>query len=165
MAIFEDMQSFFEEEHFQLRNMDNHMKHLLEIENAASKNIQTFYSKWYGINIRSLLLEAPYFDPCEQLVQDVMHVFLEGVLAYEFKLLLNYYINTIKAFGLAALNNRIQQFGYGYSNIKNKPSLILDRDLEKATSTNLGQTASQMWVLSTVLPFILAELVDTNTDR
>ena len=165
MAIFEDMQSFFEEKHFQLRNMDNHMKHLLEIENAASKNIQTFYSKWYGINTRSLLLEAPYFDPCEQLVQDVMHVFLEGVLAYEFKLLLNYYINTIKAFGLAALNNRIQQFGYGYSNIKNKPSLILDRDLEKATSTNLGQTASQMWVLSTVLPFILAELVDTNTDR
>lgn len=49
---------------------------------AASENLKTFYSKWYGINTRSLLIEAPYFDPCEQLVQDVMHVFLEGVLAY-----------------------------------------------------------------------------------
>ena len=94
-----------------------------------------------------------------------MHVFLEGVLAYEIKLLLNYYINTIKAFGLPDLNNRIQQFSYGYSNSKNKPSFILERDLEKKASTNLGQSASQMWLLSTVLPFILAEFVDTTTDQ
>lgn len=144
MAAFEDMQCLFMEEDFQLRSMENHMQQLLRMENAASENLRGFYSKHYGINARTQLLEAPYFDPCEQLVQDVMHVFLEGVLAYEIKLLLHYYINDIKAFGLAELNNRIQQFSYGYSNSKNKPSLILDRDLEKTTSTNLGQSASQM---------------------
>lgn len=94
-----------------------------------------------------------------------MHIFLEGVLAYEIKLLLNYYINTVKAFGLSYLNNRIQQSNYGYSKSKNKPSLTLERDLEKTVSTNLGQGASQMWLLSTVLPFILAEFVDTTTDQ
>ena len=165
MAAFEDMQCLFMEEDFQLRSMENHMQQLLRMENAASENLRGFYSKHYGINARTQLLEAPYFDPCEQLVQDVMHVFLEGVLAYEIKLLLHYYINDIKAFGLAELNNRIQQFNYGYSNSKNKPSLILDRDLEKTTSTNLGQSASQMWQLSTVLPFILSEFVDTSTDQ
>lgn len=165
MAEFNDMQCLFMEEDFQLRSMDNHMQQLLRIETAASENLREFYSKHYGINERTKLLEAPYFDTCEQLVQDIMHVFLEGVLAYEIKLLLNYYINTIKAFGLPDLNNRIQQFSYGYSNSKNKPSFILERDLEKKASTNLGQSASQMWLLSTVLPFILAEFVDTTTDQ
>lgn len=141
------------------------MQQLLRIENAASEYLRGFYSKHYGINVRTKLLGAPYFDPCEQLVEDVMHIFLEGVLAYEMKLLLNYYINDIKAFGLSDLNNRIQQFCYGYSNSKNRPSLILERDLEKTASTNLGQSASQMWLLSTVLPFILAEFVDTTTDQ
>ena len=91
----------------------------------------TVLFSYYGINVRTKLLGAPFFDPCGQLVEDVMHIFLEGVLAYEMKLLLNYYINDIKAFGLSDLNNRIQQFCYGYSNSKNRPSLILERDLEK----------------------------------
>lgn len=165
MANFEEMQCLFMEEDFQLRSVDSHLQQLLRIENAASEYLKGFYSKHYGINVRTKLLEAPSFDPCEQLVEDVMHIFLEGVLAYEIKLLLNYYISDIKAFGLSDLNNRIQQFCYGYSNSKNKPSLILERDLEKTASTNLGQSASQMWLLSTVLPFILAEFVDTTTDH
>ena len=165
MAKYEDMQCLFMEEDFQLRNKDNHIQHLLKMEGAASENLREFYSKHYGINVRTHLLEAPFFDPCNQLIQDVMHVFLEGVLAYEIKLLLNYFINDIKSFGLTDLNKRIQQFHYGYSNSKNKPSFILDRDLEKTASTNLGQSASQMWLLSTVLPFILAEFVDTTTDH
>lgn len=78
---------------------------------------------------------------------------------------MHYYINDIKAFGLPELNNRIQQFHYGYSNTKNKPSLFLDRGLEKTASMNLGQSASQMWLLSTVLPLILAEFVDTSSDQ
>ena len=93
-----------------------------------------------------------------------MHIFLEGLLAYEIRLLLNHYTYDIKAFQLENLNNKIQQFGYGYSHIKDKPCLILERDLEKGSSSNLGQSASQMWHLVTVLSFILAEFVDTNSD-
>lgn len=165
MANFEDMQVYFTEEDFYLRNIDEHKQHLLKLEGAASKYLKDFYSKHYGINTRTVLLEAPYFDPCEQLVQDVMHVFLEGVLAYEIRLFLNYYINEIHAFGLTVLNSRIQGFPYGFSNIKNKPAVILDKDLQLGSSTNLGQSACQMWLLSSVLPFILAEFVDIDTNR
>lgn len=165
MATFEDMQCYFTEEDFHQRNIDEHEQHLLKLEGAASKFLRDFYSKHYGINSRTVLLESPYFDPCEQLVQDVMHVFLEGVLAYEIRLLLNYYINEIKVFKLTDLNSRIQGFPYGFSNIKNKPAVILDKDLQQGSSTNMGQSASQMWLLCSVLPFILAELVDIDTDR
>ena len=157
MANFEEMQCLFVEENFQLRSKDCRLQQLLRIENEASEYLKGCYSKHYGINVRTKLLEPPFFDPCEQLVEDIIHIFLEGVLAYEIKPLLNYYINDIKAFGLPDFNNRIQQFCYGYSNSKNKPSLILERDLLKTASTNLGQSASQMWLLSTVLPFILAD--------
>lgn len=73
-----------------------------------------------------MLLESPYFDPCEQLVQDIMHVFLEGILC-EIRLLLNYCINEIKVFKLIDLNSRIQGFPYGFSNSKIKPAVILDK--------------------------------------
>ena len=138
---------------------------MLKLEGAASKFLSDIYSKYYGIKSRTALLESPYFDPCEQLAQDVMHVFLEGVLAYEIRLLLNYYINEIKVFKLTDLNSRIQGFPYGFSNIKNKPAVILHKDLQQGSSTNIGQSAPQMWLLCSVLPFILAELVDIDTDR
>lgn len=165
MATFETMQCHFSEEDFEPRNADDHEQQLLKLENSHSKYMKEFYSKHYGINRRTKLLEAPYFDACEQLIQDIMHVFLEGILAYEIKLLLNYYISEINAFGLADLNSKIQSFVYGYSNAKNKPAVILSRDLDRGASTNLGQSASQMWLLSCVLPFVLAELVETDTDR
>ena len=111
-----------------------------------------------------MLLESPYFDPCEQLVQDIMHVFLEGILC-EIRLLLNYCINEIKVFKLIDLNSRIHGFPYGFSNSKIKPALILDKGLQLGPSTNTGQSATQMWLLCSVLPFILAEFVDIDTDR
>ena len=77
-----------------------------------------------------MLLESPYFDPCEQLVQDIMHVFLEGILC-EIRLLLNYCINEIKVFKLIDLNSRIQGFPYGFSNSKIKQQLFWIRVYNK----------------------------------
>ena len=165
MATFDDMQNCFTEDEFQPRNLDEHHHFLSKLEGAASDSLKTFYSKHYGINSRTVLLEAPYFDPCEQLIQDVMHVFLEGVLGYEIELFLNYYIKEMNTFTLEKLNSRIKNFSYGYTNYKNKPAVILDKDLEKGSSTNMGQTASQMWLLSSALPLILAEFVGIDTDR
>lgn len=164
MATFEDMQCYFTEEDFHQRNIDEHKQHLLKLEGSASKCLGDFYSKHYGINSRTVLLESPYFDPCEQLVQDIMHVFLEGILC-EIRLLLNYCINEIKVFKLIDLNSRIQGFPYGFSNSKIKPAVILDKGLQQGPSTNTGQSATHMWLLCSVLPFILAEFVDIDTDR
>ena len=165
MATFEDMQTCFEEDQFELRNLDDHYYHLAKLEGASSENLKAFYSKSYGINTRTVLLESPYFNPCEQLIQDVMHVFLEGVLSYEIRFLLNYYLKEVNTFTLECLNSKIQGFSYGYSSSKDKPAVILEKDLEKGSSTNLGQSASQMWLLCFILPLILADIVDITTDR
>ena len=91
-----------------------------------------------------------------------MHVFLEGVISYELKYLLNCYIKEKGSFTLADLNNGIQGFPYGYSHIRDKPCVIKESDLERQSSSNLCQDAARMWLLAQVLPLILSSLVDTD---
>lgn len=78
MATFEDMQCYFTEEDFHQRNIDEHKQHLLKLEGSASKCLGDFYSKHYGINSRTVLLESPYFDPCEHLFKISCMSFLKG---------------------------------------------------------------------------------------
>ena len=61
-----------------LRNELDHEEQLNLIENAPTKFFKEYYSKLFGVNGRSKLEEAPYFNVCQQLPQDVMYVFLEG---------------------------------------------------------------------------------------
>ena len=53
-----------------------------------------------------------------------MHVFLEGILAYEFKYLLKYYFEEESIFNLQDLNEEIRKYPCGYSQIKKKPCFI-----------------------------------------
>lgn len=164
MATYDTMQEHFLEENFTLRCAEDHENWLTKIVNAPTTFLQKFYSKKAGINRRSKLLEAPDFDVCQQLPQDLMHIFLEGVLAYEIKYMLRYYIQQQNKFSLSDLNSKIQNFLLGYSHKKNKPAPIFERDLERESSSNLGQSASEMWLLSRILPFILHEYVDTSSE-
>lgn len=165
MASFEDMNECFTEEEFSLRNKNNHEEQLKLIENAPNKFLREYYSKLFGVNGRSGLEEAPYFNVCEQLPQDIMHVFLEGIISYELKYLLKFYIKEKGYFSLADLNREIQGFSYGYSHIKDKPCVIKEPNLERQSSSNLGQNAARMWLLTQVLPLILSSLVDTETEH
>lgn len=162
MATFETMQNHFLEEDFQLRDLPIHLKQLQKLENAPCSYLRTFFSKNYGVNRRSELLNAPFFDVCQQLPQDIMHVFLEGVVPYEIKLLLQLYIEH-GHFTMEELNNRIKHFPYGYTDIKDKPLPIRMQDLDLDSSSNLGQTATKMWLLARILPLLLIDLVDTNS--
>lgn len=123
MASFETMNECFTEEEFTLRNGLDHEEQLKLIENAPTRFLK-YYSKLFGVNGRSKLEEAPYFNVCQQLPQDVMHIFLEGVISYQLKYLLNFYIKEKGYFTLVDLNNGIQGFPYGYSHIKDKPCVI-----------------------------------------
>lgn len=154
MADFESMQECFAEEDFLTRDRENHETQLNDLENTDSKFLKEFFSKNYGINGRSALHEAPHFDVTKQLPQDLMHVLLEGIAAYELKFLLRHYLSTGEVI-LNDLNNKIQKFPYGYSEVKDKPAVIKLTDLEHSASTNLGQSAAQMWELTSILPFIL----------
>ena len=98
--------------------------------------------------------KAPYFNVTKQLPQDTMHIFLEGILSYEIKFLFNYLFDN-RGLILHYLNQEIDHFAYGYTEKNDKPAPIKEVDLEFKSSSNLGQSASQMWLLAYILPFIL----------
>ena len=79
MGGFEDIQSKFDENDFQLRDDELHDYHLGQLE--ANEGLHTHLSKEYGVNKRSVLLEAPYFSVTDHLPRDIMHVILEGALS------------------------------------------------------------------------------------
>lgn len=62
MATYEQMQEQFLEEQFTLRSKEKHEYQLQKLENAPSKYLKSYYSKAYGINTRSKILEAPHFN-------------------------------------------------------------------------------------------------------
>ena len=39
MPNFEGIQSFFEEQHYQLRSLEEYMQHLMQMEDAASEHL------------------------------------------------------------------------------------------------------------------------------
>lgn len=158
MTDWDKMQEHFTEEEFVLRNCIRHENQVKKIENAGSKYLREYFSKEYGINDRAKILEAPYFNVTKQLPQDIMHVFLEGILGYEIKFLFKYLFDT-RLLTLNDLNQNIDCFSYGYSETNDKPAPIKEIDLELKSSSNLGQSASQMWLFAQILPFILADKV------
>lgn len=165
MSTFETMQKYFEEDLFQLRDQDDHEEQLHDIENAPSQYLKDYFCKEYGINQRSILSNLPYFNVTHQLPQDIMHIFLEGILQYEIKLLLNYLMKTQGVITLDELNHAIKHFPLGYTDVKRRPIVMKHGDLEMKSSTNLGQTASTMWLLSQILPFILQNWVDHTSPQ
>ncbi len=164
-ATFETMQDGYSEEEFTLRCKEEHEEQLQRLEKAPNKFLRKYYSKLFGVNCRSHLGESPYFDMCEQFPQDIMHVFLEGVFSYELKYLLKYYMDVKKLFTLQDLNKEIQTFPFGYSHTKDKPCVIKAADLERESSSNLGQGAAKMWLLAQIMPLILSKFVDTSTEH
>jgi len=62
------------------------------------------------------------------------------------------------------LKKAVKNFPLGYSQVKDWPYPIKQTDLERSSSTNLGQTAARMWLLAAILPLILSEWVSTDDD-
>ena len=109
MTDWESMQQYFTEEEFLLWDSDWHEQQLHDIENAGSPFLEKYFSKQYGINRRSLLCNIPDFDVTKQLPQDIMHIFLEGILSYELKFLLKHYFDA-GLFTLEQLNTKLKNF-------------------------------------------------------
>lgn len=92
-----------------------------------------------------------------------MHVFLEGIIPCHLKYFLNYCISD----GLVTLqqiNNEIKAFPLGYSQKQDRPVFIKETDLDQKSSTNIGQTASQMHLLAYILPFVLQKYGNMEND-
>lgn len=102
--------------------------------------------------------ELKYFHVINGLPPDVMHDLLEGVIP---KLVCEILLHPIglKLITLDKLNFFIQNFNYGQSEIKDKPSII---KIEHLTKKSFRQSASQNWTLFVYLPLIIGYLVPVN---
>lgn len=141
--------SSFASEGYEARNKADHLKHLQSLNGPAAAH----FSKTYGINSRSALLDIKDFDIFRGgLAHDVMHDIFEGVAQLEVKLLLSHYISS-RFFTLKEYNDRLLNFNFGYSE-KDKPVPILPQALQPEKS--LRSSASQMSLLLRILPFLIA---------
>lgn len=73
--------------------------------------------------------------------------------------LLNHYI-VEKKFTLPELNHRILIFPYTNLDARNKPTPLT---LKQITTGTLKQSASQMWTLGRLLPFLIGDMVDMSS--
>ena len=142
-------QFIYDEDEVELRTKDNYQQHVSL--NEPSKT---------GVKENSCLNKLQYFHVTENISVDIMHDILEGVAPLEVKLMLRHFIYEEKLLTLEQLNDRISSFHYGYSNVKNKPSVIMNL---RSSESAVRQTASQMWCLLLVLPFLIGDLVDRKS--
>ena len=134
----------------------------------------------YAINsYRSELSELKWFDVVESnLIPDIMHDCLEGVLQYEAKLMLRQFITQDHYFSLAQLNQQIESFEYGYTGLPSHPTPITQVTLSDPDGL-LKQSgkcpdvcvcdvtviivchyaASQMWLLGRLLPVMVGRFI------
>ena len=130
------------EQHEMLRTVELYNMH------AAQKN--TFLT---GIKENSIFNSLRYFHAVTSNVQDIMHDLLEGVCAYDMKLVCASLVQS-KLFSLEQLNNSVQALNYGYHDSTSKPPVITSFDNEI-----LSFDASQMWTFIRYLPFAIGQCV------
>ena len=141
-----------------LRNDANHELQCHELQGPLSG----YYSKTYGINRRSSLIDVSNYSIFGGgLPHDMMHDIFEGVAQYEIKLVLKHCIAK-SYFTLNEYNNRLLYFDYGFSET-DKPSPLTQRTLQ-SDDKKMHLSASQTILLCRVLPFIVGDKVP-ETDK
>jgi hypothetical protein len=109
----------FTEDKFVMRTLEMHRQHCEYIErNGISENERSHFSKIYGINRRSCLVDLPYFDVTKQLPEDIMHVLFEGLFPLSMELYLAHVIDSLKVLTLSEINDRLVGYKYAYFEVK-----------------------------------------------
>lgn len=89
------------------------------------------------MNCKSILNDLDYFHVADnQLPQDIMHILLEGVIPYTIKIILKSFIVIRKLFTLTTLNRQISSFIFSRSERRDKPSLLIDKNLQSEGHIN-----------------------------
>ncbi|KAK3919251.1 NADPH-dependent 7-cyano-7-deazaguanine reductase [Frankliniella fusca] len=155
-----------------LRTKEMHEKHVQAVENNATQdetreedeafNVEETPknpSVLFGVNARSPLLKLENFNIALCLPQDVMHLFLEGILSTACRLLIKHAIED-KKMKLSEVNDWISHHDFGKFKT-DKPSLIKSEHLKHG----LRQSSSQVLMLSSLVLFIVREHCDVEKQR
>ncbi|XP_066581837.1 uncharacterized protein [Prorops nasuta] len=152
----------FRDDHFVLRNIEDHERSLNMIKNdTITPAAKAFWKKYYGINNRSPLMDIAHFDVTTCFPQDAMHVLIEGPLEIEIRNYLTYCIKTRKLFTLQDFNLKVSSFDFKHFK-RDRPCLIESYQLEQSGS--LRQSAAQLLTLAHTLPFIIGEWTILSED-
>ena len=138
-------------------------KHLHEC-NLLSGPLREHYSKTYGINRRSVLLDIPYYSMFNGgLCHDIMHDILEGVAPLEMSLVLRHCIVLEKFITLEDYNYRLTHFDFNYTEMS-KPPPITTRSIT-ADGKPLRISASQSLLLIRILPFLIGDVIPISDEN
>ena len=152
------MSAEFFSEAYEARNDKKHLQDLKKLKGDANDH----FSKIYGVNERSSLIDVKYFSIFGGgLPHDFMHDALEGLAPHEIKLMLMYFVSS-NTFTLKEFNDRLLNFNFGYSE-QDKPLPILSTTLKP--DKILRSSASQMLLLLRILPFLIADKIPEDEDH
>lgn len=146
---------------FRKRTSTEHVERLALME-EMSKNARAYWSKTWGINSRSPLLDIQNIDLAACLVHDPMHILNEGLLGKELCLMLYDFVKVRKYFSLSFLKNSLSSFSYSYLEEKDKPQIIT---IDELSNWKLKQTAAAMMTLCCILPLVLGPKVPENDGK
>ena len=133
--------------------MAEHLDALNVLESPDLSTLEKkYWSKSTGITGRSFLLDVHYLKLEECLVQDPMHVLLEGVTQFTLVEVLKkcHYQKICK---LEWISAKLQSFRYSYIDLKNKPCEIDKKVLLRRDK--LRQNAACILSMTYILPIIL----------
>ena len=152
------IQQWFREEQFPLRDIDVHREIVEALEGLPNGPIREAFSTFVGVNGPSILEQAPYFDVINMAPQDLMHLLFEGGLSHELRLYLLHCVQ-VHNLDLEVLNGRIRSFPYSQQDRSNMPLPISIAHLQADGTKLPHQKAAQIWMLARMLPFLLHDLV------
>ena len=162
MASKKTFMDKYTEQDFQVRDMATYDRQCKTLEDSSLTSRRAFWSKTYGVNDRSCLCAIPGFDVTKCLLQDPMHVILEGCLPYVLALFLQQQIFVDKVFTLKALNSFLQA-GSTYKPEKGQGLAIIEKKHIK--DEHIKQKASSMLTIAYMLPFFLGLFLDEDDAR
>ena len=154
---YNDMKKHTNARSLAMRTVEEHTQRCDAIEDQnLTKTAKKYWSKTLGINSRSPLSPIKHFGLTKCLVQDPVHLMLEGIVPYEMALFLNNAICTRSIFSRTWLNNKIASYPYSYLE-KTKPEPLQKHHL--LIDVKVKQTSAAMLVLCSTLPFILGQFI------
>ncbi|XP_051165636.1 uncharacterized protein LOC127284290 [Leptopilina boulardi] len=157
LADLSQVHTMVEEDESLLRNKEDHERQVRMIENADGQEKEKLMTD-YGINRRSILNELYQHDITEGAPSDIIHDLILGVIPKTIQHLCQNVI--LKKISIDELNRRLSCFDFGYSEVDYRPPTLKASHL--TPGANMKLSASEMWMLAYMLPFVIQDLVDED---
>ncbi|XP_043468352.1 uncharacterized protein LOC122502397 [Leptopilina heterotoma] len=151
------------EDNQRLRSPSTHDEQLTQIEAAANENERKELSQAYGINRRAPLSQLSGCHPTTTLPPDIDNDLFLGVVPLHLKQFLKHFCLKKEYLTLKDFNTRIANFDYRFSEKSSKPSPIKPDHLRG--KKKIKQTASQMWTLAVITPFIVFDKINNENSH